>query len=74
MVYRLTVENFMLLSQFVQFFIFTELKCYTITHILTQSVNMAFRLNRASKFNFGLGPGSGFKMRPIYNSETKVFH
>jgi len=64
-VYRLTVENFMLLSQFAQFFSFTEFNCYTIAHILTHSVNLACGLNRASKINVGLGPGSDFKMRPI---------
>jgi len=67
-VYRLTVEKFMLLSQFAQLFSFTELNCYTIVHILTHSVNLAFGLNRASKPNFELGPGSGFKLRPINNS------
>jgi len=71
-VYRLTVENFMRLSQFAQFFSFTELNCYTIPHILTHSVNLCFGLNRASKTNVGLGPGSGFKMKPIYSSGKDV--
>jgi len=33
---------------------------------LTYSANLAF-LNRASKINVGLGSGSGFKIRPVYN-------
>jgi len=32
----------MLLSQLAQFFNFTELNCYTIAHIVTHSVNLAF--------------------------------
>jgi len=36
---------------------------------LTHSVNLAFDLNGASKINVGFGPGSDFKMRPIYNSD-----
>jgi len=69
MVYRLTVENFVLFTQFAQFFNFTESNCYTIAHVLTHSVSLAFRLNRASKINVGIEPGSGFKMRPVCNSD-----
>jgi len=36
-----------------------------VAHILTHSENLSFGVNRASKVNVGLGPGSGFKMRPF---------
>jgi len=40
-------------------------------HILTPPVNLAFRpksgSSRVRVCDFGLGPGSGFKMRPFYN-------
>jgi len=48
--------------------------CYsTVAHILTPSVNLAFRpksgiKNKCRACNLGLGPSSGFKMRPFYNS------
>jgi len=48
--------------------------CSVVARILTPSLNVAFGLNRASKnkcrarAGFGLRPGSGFKMRPFYNS------
>ena len=41
MVYRWTVENFMLLSQFAQFFNFTELNGYTIRHGLSEGHSLA---------------------------------
>jgi len=39
-----------------------------VAHILTFSVIWLSGLNRASKINVGLDPGSGFKMRPFHNS------
>jgi len=47
--------------------------CYsTVAHILTPSVNLAFRPNSGFKTNFRdpavFGLGSGFKMRPFCNS------
>jgi len=49
--------------------------CYfTVAHILTFLVNLAFRPKSGFKnkcqarAGFGLGPGSGFKIRPFYNS------
>jgi len=45
-----------------------------VAHIVTHSVNLAFGLNRASKINVGLGPGSGFKVKPIYNSAPAIYH
>jgi len=49
--------------------------CYTaVAHISTPSVNLAFRPKSGFNYKcqaraeFGLGPGSGFKMRPFYNS------
>ena len=47
--------------------------CYSaIPHILTLSVNLAFRpklgFKNKSRTWAGFGPGSGFKMRPFYNS------
>jgi len=53
--------------------------CYSaVAHILTPSVNWAFRPKLEFKnkcraragfgFDIWLGPGSGFKMRPFYNS------
>jgi len=38
--------------------------------IVCFSVNLVFGINRASKINVGLGPGSGFKMKSVYNSGT----
>jgi len=47
--------------------------CYSaVAHILTPSVNLAFRHKSGFKSKCraraGFGPGSGFKMRPFYNS------
>jgi len=53
--------------------------CYSaVAHILTPSVNLAFRpkldfknkcrSSRVRANDFELGPRSGFKMRPFYNS------
>jgi len=54
--------------------------CYfAVAHILTLSVNLAFRpksgfknkmsgTSRVRACNFGIGSGSGFKMRPFFNS------
>jgi len=49
--------------------------CYSaVAHILTPSVNLTFRPKSGFKnkcrtcAGFGLGPGSGFKMRLFYNS------
>jgi len=49
--------------------------CYSVVaHILTTSVNLAFTTKLGFKnkcgarAGFGLGPGSGFRMRPFYNS------
>jgi len=45
----------------------------TVAHILTQSANLAFgpksvclKNNCRAWATFGLGPGSGFKMKPVY--------
>jgi len=52
-----------------------NLLCYSaVAHILTPLVNLAFRpksdfKNKCrARAGFGLGPGSGFKMRPFHNS------
>ena len=52
----------------------TTFFCYSaVAHILTPSVNLAFELklgfnNKCRACDFELGPGSGFKTRPFYNS------
>jgi len=43
-----------------------------VGNILIHSVNLAFGPKSASKINVGLGLGSGFKMRPVYNSVMEV--
>jgi len=40
-------------------------------YILTHSVNRILDLNQASEI-VGLGPGSGFKMWPVYNSVLQL--
>jgi len=51
---------------------YTRTLRFLIPCILTHSVNLSFGLNRASKMNVGLGPGSGFKIKPVYNSGLEV--
>jgi len=51
-------------------FLFTFLRnqYFADAHNVTCSVSLAFGLNWASNMNVGLGSGSCFKMRPVYNS------
>jgi len=49
-----------------------ELIKAAIVHMLTHLVNLASGLNQASKINFELWPGLGFKMMPIYNSSSCI--
>jgi len=53
----------------------------TIAHILTHSVNLAFGSKsgfenkcQVRACDFGLGPSSSFKMRPVYNSTSPNMH
>jgi len=50
-----------------------------VSQILTHLVHLAFgpksgfkRKCQVRTCDFGLGPGSGFKMRPVYNSGLRV--
>jgi len=41
-----------------------------VTHVMTHREILLSVVNRVSKIYVGLGPGSGFKMRPVCSSGT----
>ena len=67
----ITAEAIELFVNYLVIFTFLRHQYPAVAHILTQSGNIAFWPKLGFKNNFGLRPGSGLKMRPVYNLVSK---